>query len=479
MLLIAAAGCGGSSDGSPQQGAAFFTPTPQAPGGTTDVPAPFPPPLPSPGPRIHGTVRMPNGQVALRGRSMLEHLAGLLIGPAVALTGNVSPVGSASVTLTYRRSNGFVEPLDTAFTDDQGEYEIHLPSGTSADTCRFIVSVGDGVTLTRAFVFSTTEPIDIDFATETAVALILGQVNQGADLCSFSPQTIQQLVDKIRELPGAADGRTAYEINSNALIAVANDPTFCIEIFPSPCTPPGRQMDGTPCNAGVQCSTGYCVDGVCCGSSACPVGQRCDIFDTPGACAPRRAQDDTCRSDGDCESENCDAGPPPHCGVPRPHPTATPAPSLPFLQMDTVNAAPGTQVTVSVTLHAPGQLVAGTQNDIGFDSVNAPIAAHPSGKPDCTVNPAINKAATSFAFRFQPHGCSGPGCVTLRALVLSTADVDPIADGAVLYTCKVNVSASAANGLYPFALTGVILASPEGDQIPGAYGTDGGVTVGD
>lgn len=281
LLLLAGTGCGGSSGVNPQQAAPSFTPTPRAPGGI-----PPPPPV-TPGPRIRGTVRMPSGQVVQRERSLLERLAGSLINPAIALTGNVGPVANAAVTLTLRRSSGFQQSLGSTFTDDQGEYELDLPSGTSADTCRFIVSAGDGVTLTRAFVFSTTEPIDIDFATETAVALVLGQVNQGAELCSFSPQTIQQLVDKIRELPGTVSGRTAYEINSNALIAVAGDPTLCIEIFHNPCTQPGRQMDGRPCNDGAQCSTGYCVDGVCCGSSACPLGERCDTFDKLGACAPR------------------------------------------------------------------------------------------------------------------------------------------------------------------------------------------------
>jgi hypothetical protein len=474
LLLLSGIGCGGSSSVSPQQAAPSFTPTPlRAPGG-------FPPPPPvTPGPRIHGTVRMPSGQIVQRERSLLERFAGLLIGPAIALTGDVSPVGAnVRVALSLRRSGGSVQSLDTTFTDDQGEYEIDLPPGTSADTCRFIVSVGAGVTLTRAFVFSTTEPIDIDFAAEAAVALVLGQVNPGADLCTFSPETIQQLVDKIRDLPGNVSGRTAYEINSNAVIAAANDPTLCIEIFPNPCTPPGRQMDGRPCNDGAQCSTGYCIDGVCCGSPACPLGQRCDIFDTAGTCRPRQVQDSTCRTDGDCASENCEPGPPAHCGAPRPQPTATAVPSPPFLQASTTAAEPGMRVTISVTLRAPHSLVAGTQNDLQFDPDNAPIAARANGKPDCSPNPDINKAATAFAF-FAPPGCRDTACTSIRALVLSTENIDPIIDGSVLFTCTVNVSASATNGRYPLALSGVIFSSPEGNAIPGAYGSDGAIVVGD
>lgn len=134
-------------------------------------------------------------------------------------------------------------------------------------------------------------------------------------------------------------------------------------------------------------------------------------------------------------------------------------------------------VTISVTLRAPHSLVAGTQSDLQFDPDNAPIAARANGKPDCRPNPDINKAATSFAFR--PPGCRDTACTSIRALVLSTGDVDPIIDGSVLFTCTVNVTASAANGRYPLALSGVILASPEGDPISGAYGSDGAIFVGD
>jgi hypothetical protein len=134
----------------------------------------------------------------------------------------------------------------------------------------------------------------------------------------------------------------------------------------------------------------------------------------------------------------------------------------------------GQQVTVTVTLSTGGQNVAGTQNDIGFQP-EARIAAKATGKPDCAVNGDIGKGATSFAFR--PSGCSGETCTGLRALVLATDNVDPIPDGSVLYTCKVNIAAGAAGGDYALAVTGVIMSDPDGNAIAGATGQNGTVTV--
>ncbi len=155
----------------------------------------------------------------------------------------------------------------------------------------------------------------------------------------------------------------------------------------------------------------------------------------------------------------------------------TPAPR-PAIILSSISVNPGEQATIMVTatLMTVGTAVAGAQNDITFDSVNAPIAAKANGKPDCTVNPDVDKAATSFAFR--PPGCSGESCTTVRALVLSTDNSDPIPDGLVLYACKVTIAATAPAAVYPLSISEVVLSTPDGQQVPGATGTDGVVLVG-
>ncbi len=183
-----------------------------------------PPPLP-PGPVVNGTVSLPNGRLARLERSVLQRFAALVVEEAEALTANIRPVGrQVAVQLTHRRADGTTQSLDTAFTNDQGQYLITLPSGTSEDTCRFIVSVGDGSTLTRAFVTSASAPVNIDFVSETAVFVVLGRVDLGANLCDFSTEELRDLVNAIRRLPGDVSGANVFEVNRSALIAAASDP---------------------------------------------------------------------------------------------------------------------------------------------------------------------------------------------------------------------------------------------------------------
>jgi hypothetical protein len=136
----------------------------------------------------------------------------------------------------------------------------------------------------------------------------------------------------------------------------------------------------------------------------------------------------------------------------------------------------GSTVDVSVTVATEGEMVAGTQNDIGF-MPGAAIAARANGRPDCTVNPAIDKGATTFAFQPPMCGMEGqPACTGVRSLVLSFDNVTPIPDGSVLYTCKVNIAAD-ATGTIPLVCTNPGASDPDGGALP-ADCVDGDVTVG-
>lgn len=148
--------------------------------------------------------------------------------------------------------------------------------------------------------------------------------------------------------------------------------------------------------------------------------------------------------------------------------------ATPLLEVGSASGAPGQQVTFSVTLNAPGSVVAGTQNDLTFDSLDTPIPANASGIPDCTANPSTGK---SGFFAFRPPGCSGTACTGMRALILSLTSINPIPDGLVLYTCKVNIAPGAPAGTYPVAISGVIFSDPSGTKVPGATGTDGAIVV--
>ena len=85
--------------------------------------------------------------------------------------------------------------------------------------------------------------------------------------------------------------------------------------------------------------------------------------------------------------------------TPRPTrtPTQPPAPDI-FIGGDPITARPGEATTLTIRLATGGRSVVGTQNDIELPAGIA-VRARALNRPDCTVNPDIDKRATSFAFQ--------------------------------------------------------------------------------
>ena len=155
--------------------------------------------------------------------------------------------------------------------------------------------------------------------------------------------------------------------------------------------------------------------------------------------------------------------------------TPTPLPSPVLLQLGPVSGLPGQQVTMAVSLRDAGRPVAAAQNDVSFD-LSTSIAALANGKPDCTVNPDINKGATTFLF--EPVGCTpGADCTAVRAVVVAFDNVDLIPDSAVLYICNVHIAADTPPGMYPLSVSQASASDPEGNELR-AVGIDAAVTVG-
>jgi hypothetical protein len=158
-------------------------------------------------------------------------------------------------------------------------------------------------------------------------------------------------------------------------------------------------------------------------------------------------------------------------------PTPTPGPDGPAVVLSSVAGQAGDQLEVAAILKTGGFSIAGVQNDIGFDPLNAPIAADAHGRPACAVNPDIDKAATSFAF--LPPGCQATACTGVRAIVFAVSNTDTIPDGATLYTCLVDVAPTAPAGRYVLTVSGVIFSDPSGGRVPAAGASDGSVVIGD
>jgi hypothetical protein len=168
----------------------------------------------------------------------------------------------------------------------------------------------------------------------------------------------------------------------------------------------------------------------------------------------------------------------PTVSAPKSPTTASPAVSShgkPTLALGSAQGRPGEVVNVNAALASGNASIAGTQNDIGFDSKQLTIVSTAKGKPDCVANRSLGKEGTAFSF--MPPGCNGgPTCTGVRALVLSLSNVAAIPNGSTLYTCKVHITSGAAPGTYKLTNSRVGFSSPKGDAIDGASG-DGTVTA--
>jgi hypothetical protein len=248
---------------------------------------------------------------------------------------------------------------------------------------------------------------------------------------------------------------------------------------------------GNICSFDNHCESGFCTDGVCCATVLCAPDATCSLSGHSGQCNVRSLKGSACRADADCQSGYCsadglcDAAPQP---TPQPTrtrmPTRTVAPTLTAVPTPTpapvkiiaatVESAAGSEAVLAVNLDTAGVPIAGVQNDLGF-AASTRIAAKASGRPDCEANADLNKAASGFAF--LPSGCSDAECTAVRVVIVATDNVDPIADGAELYRCRIVVAADAASGTYPVTVTHVIASSPAGAAVYGASGVDGAVAV--
>lgn len=155
------------------------------------------------------------------------------------------------------------------------------------------------------------------------------------------------------------------------------------------------------------------------------------------------------------------------------------------VQVESRTAVAGSSVEVTVRLTGvEGDSIAGAQLDIKYDpsQVRVPFVAENENKPNCRVNPAIDKLINvgseeqpelrgDFGFGFLKDGVvcnpTTDTCDTVRAIVVSTENVAEVPVGSDLFTCTFQLQPGLAVGT-EIALT--VLAASE--MSPGAIGSD-------
>lgn len=152
-------------------------------------------------------------------------------------------------------------------------------------------------------------------------------------------------------------------------------------------------------------------------------------------------------------------------------PSATVAP--PELVVGSVEGSPGDDVTVDVVLRSGSFMISSASNELGYDPVNIPFAALTNGTPDCLAATGLGSA-----FRYRPPDCTGVACTAVFGSVLPlTFPFNPIADGSVIYSCRVAIADDAELGTYPVTIGNIVVGDLQGNRIMDAVGVDGEVVV--
>jgi hypothetical protein len=148
-------------------------------------------------------------------------------------------------------------------------------------------------------------------------------------------------------------------------------------------------------------------------------------------------------------------------------PEPPPTPTIPGsgVILGTAQGAPGTEVVIEARLRSverfPG--IAAVANDFAYDTSKISVPATQVCKetpampcttdadcngdicidvPDCQASATLQKEASTFGF--LPLGCSGTDCRGVRASVFSVVSPSRlIPDGAIVYTCKIDIAAGA------------------------------------
>lgn len=486
------------------------------------------PPEGTRGPRISGQVKLPDGDLAQT--SIVDQVYAFLVRRVQALLSPaVEPVGAGvEVQLVYvdpdEAADGSIPSdlpvLSSALTNDNGQYQVFLPFETTADRCRYMVQIGSAGqgTLTRAFVFRSDGPVDIDFASESVVRQILAGLADGvaSDLCDFESGDIATLYRSVLAIPGTVPGDTIAAVNNNANAAVSADSGFQTLLedaaLPGPIPPtrtptatvpavatatftitrtrtptptesprPTRTEAGTPTRTPTASATGTrqptASPTVTSAATATPVATNTvaptatntTVIVVPtNTVAPPTATNTTVPT----------GTVPPQTSTPTrtftrtPTQTASLTPTQSGARLEVGKVSGGAGMTVSVPIVLVGTSIVAVSTDIEIDDNLLDIVLV-QGKPDCAAAPGLPASKEVVASVPTIPGLPA-GRRVLRVGVIGTDNNDAI-PGGTLFACRFAISATAPLG--PTALVNTADASDALGNPVGITPVAGSITV--
>jgi len=131
-----------------------------------------------------------------------------------------------------------------------------------------------------------------------------------------------------------------------------------------------------------------------------------------------------------------------------------------------VSAQPGGTANVCVWMSDGNNEVAGAQMDISWEP-SCMVPASGGSRPKCRSNPDTGKTVQSAT----------RGASTLRAIMISFSDVEPIPDGE-LFCCEFRIVDNPSGSACGLSFSNVIASTPGGQRTDARLGRSSGVNIG-
>lgn len=135
--------------------------------------------------------------------------------------------------------------------------------------------------------------------------------------------------------------------------------------------------------------------------------------------------------------------------------------NVPTLLLNRITGSAGEVKKLIAKLQTAGAPIVTVEQAIAVGGAIANVVAAADGSPACQVSSAIDVAQA--AFTFVPESCHGNVCTEVRAVIET---INPIVDGAQLFTCQVKIQEAAASGIYSVVVNALKAYDVSNLQIP-------------
>ncbi|HXQ20728.1 MAG TPA: hypothetical protein VN812_03580 [Candidatus Acidoferrales bacterium] len=228
--------------------------------------------------------------------------------PTVTATASSTPTAGETATQTTTASQ--TATATTLETLTPTASDTPTPTATASETVTMTVTPSTTATASvTATVPSTPTPTQAPTLTGTSTPTQTSTVTETATNSPTPTPSVTRTPTSVSTATATSTSTSTPTATATAILTSTSTPTAAATATSTsaPTETPTPLGTGLPCNPSqpLECQSGQCVDGVCCGSASCPPGQFCNLPGSEGTCTAPRANGTSCGDGRQCTSGFC------------------------------------------------------------------------------------------------------------------------------------------------------------------------------